>query len=155
MLPRVLIDEPIEVLGEFTGHFRWSTRPGAVDQAGRALGGKAIDPLAQRGIGKLQRVGNGLEALPLDNGAHGLSTAEDTCFFGLFHEGVEGGQSIRGKVQFEGAHARGLQHKVLQQYTNPTARTCLPSYRHKAFPTQIFQKPLVAGLLSHGEPLRA
>jgi len=46
MLQRVLIDEPIEVLCEFTGHLRWSTRTGAVDQALRALGSKAIDPLA-------------------------------------------------------------------------------------------------------------
>jgi len=47
-----------------------------------------MDPLAQRGIGKLEGVGDGLEALAFDDVAHGLGTAEDTSLFGLFQEGV-------------------------------------------------------------------
>jgi len=45
--------------------------------------GKAMDPLAQGGIRKLERVGDGLQALAFDDGAYGLGTAEDACLFGL------------------------------------------------------------------------
>jgi hypothetical protein len=49
---------------------------------------KTIDPLPQGGIRKLERVGDGLETLAFDNGAHGLRPAEDAGFFRLFQEGV-------------------------------------------------------------------
>ena len=52
------------------------------------LVGKAMDQLAQRGIGKRQCVGDGLEALAFDHFAHGLGTAEDPSLFGLFQERV-------------------------------------------------------------------
>jgi hypothetical protein len=42
-----------------------------------------MDPLAQGGIGKLERVGDGLEALPFHDIAYGLGTAEDAGFFRL------------------------------------------------------------------------
>ena len=42
-----------------------------------------MDPLAHGGRGQLKRVGDGLEALPLDDVAHGLGTAKDTGFLGL------------------------------------------------------------------------
>jgi hypothetical protein len=88
VLERVVIDEAIEVLFQLTGDFAWSTRARAVKEAWRALVGKAMDPLAQRGIGKGQRVRDGLEALAFDDVAHRLGTAEDARLFGLFQEGV-------------------------------------------------------------------
>jgi hypothetical protein len=77
-----------------------------------------MDPLAQRGIGKLEGVGDGLEALAFDNVAHGLGTPEDTRFFGLLQERVEGRQGIIGKVQFERPHRGALHNKILQKYEN-------------------------------------
>jgi hypothetical protein len=77
-----------------------------------------MDPLAQRGIGKLEGVGDGLETLAFDNIAHGLGTTEDTRFFGLLQERVEGRQGIIGKVQFERPHRGALHNKVLQKYEN-------------------------------------
>ena len=76
MLKRVLIDEALEVLFQRARDFRRSPRAWAVDEAWWALVGKAMDPLAQRGIGKRQCVGDGLEALAFDHFAHGLGTAE-------------------------------------------------------------------------------
>ena len=83
MLQGVLIDQAIEVLFQLAGDFGRSTGARAVDQTLRALAGKAMDPLAQGGIGKGERVGDGLKTLPFDDVAHGLGTAEDAGFFGL------------------------------------------------------------------------
>jgi hypothetical protein len=55
--------------------------------------------------------------LPFDDVAHRLGTAEDARLFGLFQEGVSGGESVIGKVQCEGPHGGGLQEKVLQKFT--------------------------------------
>ena len=88
MLEGVLIDEAIEVLFQLAGDFGRSTGARAIHQALRALVGKAMDPLAQGGIRKLERVGDGLEALAFDDVAYGLGTAEDAGFFGLLHEGI-------------------------------------------------------------------
>ncbi len=98
MLQGVLIDEAIEVLFQLAGDFRRATRARAIDETRRALTGKAIDPLAEGGIGKLECVGNGLKALPFHDLAHGLSTAEDAGFCGLFYEGVSGRGRVIGKV---------------------------------------------------------
>jgi hypothetical protein len=83
-----LIDEAIEVLFQRAGDFGRSTRAGAIDSTLRALAGKAIDPFAQGGIRKLERVRDGLQTLSLHDVAHGLGTAKDTSFFGLLDEGV-------------------------------------------------------------------
>jgi len=88
VLERVLVDKTIEVLLQLASDFGWSTGARAIHQPLRALVGKAMDPLAQGGIRKLEGVGNGLEALPCDDLAHGLGTAEDARLFGLFQEGV-------------------------------------------------------------------
>ena len=88
VLQRVVLDEALEVLCQRARDFRRSTRARAVDEAWRALVGKAMDPFAQGRIGKLEGVGNRLEALPFDDVAHGLSTAEDARFFGLLEEGI-------------------------------------------------------------------
>jgi hypothetical protein len=119
VLQGVLIDEAIEVLFQLTGDFRRSTGAWAVDEALRALVGKAIDPLTQSGIGKRQGVGDGLEALAFDDFTHGLGTAEDAGFFGLLYEGVQGRGRVIGKVEFEGPHMRVSRNKLLQKYDHP------------------------------------
>ena len=88
MLEGVFVHEAVEVLGQCAGDFCGSTRAGAIHQALDTLICEAMDPLAQGGIGKLECVGNGLKALPFHDLAHGLSTAEDAGFCGLFYEGV-------------------------------------------------------------------
>ena len=117
MLEGVLVDEPIEVLCQRAGHFGWATGAGAIHQALDPLVGEAMDPFAQRGIGKVQRVGHGLEAVPLDDVAHGLGTAEDTGLLRLLQEGIQGGEGLIRKVEFEGPHCGGLQEKLLQKFT--------------------------------------
>jgi hypothetical protein len=81
----------------------------------------------------MERVRDGLEALPFDDLAHGLGTAEDTGLLGLLQEGVSSGKGIMGKVQFEGPHGEGLQKKLRQKFI----ATHGVSYRNKAFSTQI------------------
>jgi len=85
---RVLIDEAIEVLFQLARDLGRSPRAWAVNEALRPLVGKAMDPLAQRGIGKVQGVRDRLEALAFDDFTHGLGTAEDASLFSLFQEGV-------------------------------------------------------------------
>jgi hypothetical protein len=50
--------------------------------------GKTIDPLAEGGIGQGEGVRDGVQALAFDDLTHGLGTAEDTGFPGLFDEGL-------------------------------------------------------------------
>ena len=50
--------------------------------------GKAIDPLAEGGIGKGEGVRDSLQALAFDDLAHGLGTAEDAGFPGLLYEDI-------------------------------------------------------------------
>ena len=88
MLKRVLIHEAIEVLFQRAGDFGWATRAWAIHQALHPLVGKAVDPLTEGGIGKGERVRDGLQALAFHDVAHGLGTAEDTGFFGLLYEGI-------------------------------------------------------------------
>ena len=56
MLQGVLIDEAIEMLFQCTRHFGWSTGTGTIAQALGALIGKAMDPLAEGGIGQRERI---------------------------------------------------------------------------------------------------
>jgi hypothetical protein len=104
-----LIDQTMEVLFQLACHVGRAPRARAIHQAVHSLVGKAVDPFAEGGIGKVQRVGDRLETLSFDDVAYGLGTAEDPGFFCLFYEGIEGGQGIIGKVQFEGPHAGRLQ----------------------------------------------
>ena len=117
VLEGVLVDEPIEVVCQLAGHFGRATGAGAIYQALDPLVGEAMAPLAQRGIGKVQRVGHRVEAVPLDDFAHGLGTAEDAGLLGLLEEGIQAGESLIGKVEFEGPHCGGLQEKLLQKFT--------------------------------------
>jgi hypothetical protein len=116
VLEGVLVGEPIEVVRQRAGHFGGATGAGAISQALDALVGKAMDPLAQRGIGKVQRVGHRLETVSLDDFAHGLGTAENAGLLGLLEEGIQGGERLIGKVEFEGPHSGGLQEKLLQKF---------------------------------------
>ena len=83
-----LIDEALEVLFQLARDFWWPTGAGAIDEALGALVGKAMDPLAERGIGKGQRIRDGLEALAFDDFTHGLGPAKDPCLFRLLHAGI-------------------------------------------------------------------
>ena len=88
MLQGVLIDEAIEMVFQCAGDFGRSTGARAIHQTLGALVGKAVDPFTQGRIGKVQRVGDRLEALPCDDVAHGLGTTEDPGFLGLFEKGL-------------------------------------------------------------------
>ena len=88
MLQGVLIDEALEVLFQLAGDFGWSTRAGAIDEALGTLVGKTVDPLSQSGIGKRERVGDGLQAVPFDHFTDGLGPAKDPRRFRLFQESV-------------------------------------------------------------------
>jgi hypothetical protein len=117
VLKRVVVDEALEVCRHCPGDFRGATGAGAIDQALNPLGGEAIDPLAQRGIGKVQRVRDGLEAVPGDDLADGLGTPKHAGLLRLLEEGLQGGERLIGKVEFEGPHSGGLQDKLRQQCT--------------------------------------
>ena len=121
-----LVNEAIEVHCECTGHLGRSTGARTVDKALRALVSQAMDPLTQGGIRQVQRVGDGLEALPCDDLAHGLGAPEDTGLLGPLQEGISGGEGILRKVQFEGPHDGGLQNKLLQKYKHPTSPHVVP-----------------------------
>jgi hypothetical protein len=115
MLEGVLVDEPIEVVCHLAGHFGWATGAGTVPQALAPLVGEAMDPLAQRGIGKVQRVGHCLEAVSLDDFTHSLGPAEETGLLRLLQEVLQGGEGVIRKVEFKGPHSGGLQEKLLQK----------------------------------------
>jgi hypothetical protein len=83
VLEWVLVEEAIKVVCQGTCHFRWATRARTVGEALHPLVSKAMDPFAERGIGKVQRVGDGLEALPADDITDGLGTPEDPGFLRL------------------------------------------------------------------------
>ncbi len=83
MLQGVLIDQAIEMLFQLAGHCGRSTRARAIDQPLRALAGKAMDPLAQGGIGQRERIGDGLHAGAFDDFTDRLRATEDPGFFGL------------------------------------------------------------------------
>jgi hypothetical protein len=88
VLQGVLIDEMIEVPFQLACDFGGAPGAWAVDETLRTLMRKTIDPLAQGRIGKLERVGDGLQTLPFDDVAHSLGTAEDAGVFGVLYEGV-------------------------------------------------------------------
>jgi hypothetical protein len=84
VLQGVLIDQAIAVLFQRARDFGWATRARAIHEAMDPLVGKAVDPLAEGGIGEVQRLRDRLETLALNDIAHGLGTAKDAGFFRLF-----------------------------------------------------------------------
>jgi hypothetical protein len=81
---RVLINETVELLFERTGHFAWTTGAWAIQQSRRSFMGKALDPLSQGRIGKVEGLGDGLDVLARDHLTDGLSPAKDSGLLGLF-----------------------------------------------------------------------
>jgi hypothetical protein len=77
VLERVVVDEAIAVVRQLAGRFGRATRAGAIGEALSPLVGKARDPFAQRGIGKVQCIRDRLETLAFDDFTHGLGTAKD------------------------------------------------------------------------------
>jgi hypothetical protein len=88
VLERVLVDKTIKVTRQLAGHFGRATRAGAIRKALDPVVGKAMHPFAQCGIGKVQRVRDGLEAVPFHNFTHGLGTPEHAGLLGLFQERI-------------------------------------------------------------------
>jgi hypothetical protein len=117
MVEGVFIHEAIQVLGQYTGDFRGAPGAGAIHQPLDPLVCEAMDPLAQGRIGKVQRVGHRLEALAFDNFAHGLGTTEDSGFFRLLEIGIQGGEGLIRKVEFERPHRGVSRKKLLQKFT--------------------------------------
>jgi hypothetical protein len=117
VLDRVVVDESIEVLRQHTGHCGRATRAGAIGETLDPVVGQAMDPLAQRGVGKVERGGDGVEAMPLDDVTDRLGATEDPGLLRLLQEGSEGRKGVLGKVAFEGPHSGGLQEKVRQKTT--------------------------------------
>src|SRR5262249_41063016 len=70
-------------------------------------------------------------------------------FLRLLEEGIQGGESLIGKVEFEGSHRRGLQEKLLQKFTR--VHGSWSSEWNTIFSTQISLELLT---LSVGEDLR-
>jgi len=117
MLEGVFVHEAIKVLGQCTGDFRGATGAGAIHQPLDPRVCEAMDPLAQGGIGKVQRVGHRLETLAFDNLAHGLGTTEDPGFLRLLEIGIQGGEGLIRKVEFESPHRGVSRKKLLQKFT--------------------------------------
>ena len=59
-----------------------------------------MDPLAQGGRGKRERIGDGLQPLPFDDMAHGLGTAEDAGVVRVFQKVSKVGRASSGKRSF-------------------------------------------------------
>ena len=123
VLQGVLIDEVIEIAFQCARDFGRAPGARAIHQPLRAVAGKAVDLLAEGGIGKGEGVRDGLQTLTFDDLTHGLGTAENTGFPGLFDEGLSGRERVIGKVQCEGPHMGVSSNKILQEYTNSTSHS--------------------------------
>ena len=77
-------DQAVEVLSQGRRHLRWATGAGTVGEAPAPLSSKARDPLPQRSIRTVPGVGDGWEAGPWDDLAHGLGTPAHARLLGLF-----------------------------------------------------------------------
>jgi len=117
VLERVLVDKTIKVVRQGTGDFGRATGARAVHEPLRALAGKAMDPLAQGGIGKVECVRDRLQTLAFNDLAHGLGTTEDPGFFRLFEKGISGGKGLIRTVQFESPQRGFSRKKLLQKFT--------------------------------------
>jgi hypothetical protein len=88
VLERVLVDKSIKVMRQCAGDFRRAPGARTIGEALHPLLGKAMDPFAQRRIGKVECVRDHLQALAFDDLAHGLGTTEDPGFLGLLEIGI-------------------------------------------------------------------
>ena len=104
LLERVLLDEALEMLFEFAGHFARSSRARAIEEALGPLPGKALHPFAQGGIGETERGGDRANVLPSDDLPDSLCPAKNAGLPGLLEYGLSGRQRIMAKVAFERTH---------------------------------------------------
>ena len=108
MGPRVLLDEALEGLFQGACPCGRSTGAGPIAQALGAWVGKAIDPLAEGGSGKRERLGDGLQAGPLDDFADRLSATEAPSLSRLLQHRIPSWEGVSGQVERKGAHGRAL-----------------------------------------------
>ena len=113
MLQGGVIDEALAVPFPCAGSLRRSPGAGTITQTLGALGGKAIDPLAEGRGGKRERLGDGWQAGPFHDFTDRLSAPEDPGLFRLFHHRISSWEGVIGKVQCEGPHERALSYKAL------------------------------------------
>jgi hypothetical protein len=90
MLQRVLLDKASEVHFEGTRDFGRSPGARAVNKAMCTFMGKAMDPFAEGGIGKRERVGDRLQAGAFDDFTDCLGAPEDAGLFRLLQHGIQG-----------------------------------------------------------------
>ena len=81
---RVLIDEAVELLFEFAGHFARTTGARAIQQTLRPFIGKTLYPLSQGGIGKVEGLGDDVHVVARNHRTDGLRTAKDPGLLKLF-----------------------------------------------------------------------
>lgn len=81
---RILVDEAVKMLFERPGHFAWTPRGRAIQQALGSLMGKALDPLAQRRIGKVEGLGDGGDVVAGDDLPNGLRVIRTMDAFETF-----------------------------------------------------------------------
>jgi hypothetical protein len=115
MLERGLADEAMQGLCQGICHVRRATRAGALPHAWSPLGGQAMAPLTPRGIGKGERGRDGLEAVPGDDGPHGLGPPAHVGLLGVFPARVARGKRSIRQVECEGPQREGLQERRRQQ----------------------------------------
>ena len=116
-----MVNEAMEGHCACPGHCGRSTGARAVDETLRARVRQAMEPFAQRRIGKGQRLGDRVEALPCHAVADRLGATEAPGLLRPLHEGIEGGEGGLSKVPFEGPQDGGRQHTLRQKYKHPTA----------------------------------
>jgi hypothetical protein len=88
VLQGVLLNAALEVLCQFTGEFGRSPRARAIPQALRPLLRKALHPLAEGGIGQVERLGDSVDLVPCHHLTDGLRPAKAPCFLSLLAQGV-------------------------------------------------------------------
>jgi len=89
---------------DLIGNRARSTWAGSIEQPLGAFSGKAFEPFAEGGMSEVERVGGGFDGVSRDDLPHSLSAAKDARFLGLFHQGIQGGEGIRGKLAAKGRH---------------------------------------------------
>ena len=98
---------------EFAGHFGRPTGARAIAQALCSLMGKALHPLSQGRIGKVEGSGDGFDVVARNHLTDGLRAAKDTPLLVCLRS-VSGRHRLIGKVAMECDDLRLFQEWVLQ-----------------------------------------
>ena len=88
MLERILIDEAVEMLFECAGDFARSPGTRPIHQACHAVVGKALHPLAESRVGKVEGRRDSAAVVASDHRTDSLCTAKDTGLFSLLKYGL-------------------------------------------------------------------